>query len=226
MVRDRALCSSLSTPELARLNSVTRHLTVASGSTLMLAGDDSLVCGNILSGVMKMTAAAADGREQVVGLLYAADFVGRPETGELPFTITALTETRLCVFPRRMMQAMLDEHILMVRLLLQRTAAALDEARSRMLMLARGTAEEKIAGFLIEMIDRSADVRRPSSENASPTFNLPLSRGQIADVLGLTIETVSRQMSLLRIAGVISLPGGRAITIHDRRQLIGRAIAA
>ena len=223
-VRDQALCSTLTDLELTRLNALSRHQSVAKGATLMWAGDESVVCGNVLSGVLKMTAATADGREQIVGLLYAPDFVGRPQGGELPFAVTALTDSELCIFPRAPFQTMLEDHLKMERLLLRRTMTALDEARSRMLLLARGTAEEKLAGFLLEMTDRAPEAEPARLRGDAFTIELPLSRGQIADVLGLTIETVSRQMTHLRSAGIVALPGGRAITILDRAALERRAI--
>lgn len=225
-VRDQALCSTLSDGELKRLNAVSRHQSIAKGATLMWAGDESVVCANMLSGVLKMTAATADGREQIVGLLYAPDFVGRPRAGELPFSITALTDSELCVFPRAPFQSMLEDHLQMERLLLQRTMTALDDARTRMLMLARGTAEEKLAGFLVEMMGRNVANGGGGSPDGEVTFDLPLARGQIADVLGLTIETVSRQMTHFKTAGLIALPGGRTIVIRKPSDLRRRAMAA
>ena len=76
------------------------------------------------------------------------------------------------------------------------------------------------------MTVRMADASSRATPGGPVTFDLPLSRGQMADILGLTIETVSRQMTKLRDAGVINLPGGRAITIADRPALIRRAEAA
>lgn len=222
-VRDQALCSTLSDTELARLNAISRRQSVAKGSTVMWAGDESVVCGNVLSGVLKMTASTADGREQIVGLLYAPAFVGQPQPGELPFSITALTDSELCIFPRGSFQALLDEHLKMERLLLRRTMSALDEARLRMLLLSRGTAEEKVAGFLLEMLDRFGDADAGATDRPT-TIELPLARGQIADVLGLTIETVSRQMTNLRTAGIVALPGGRTVTVLDRERLHERTI--
>lgn len=219
-VRDKSLCSSLSDHELVRLNAISRHKYLERGATLMWAGDEGVVCGNILSGILKVTALSGDAREQIVGLLYTADFVGRPESGETPFSISALTDSQLCIYPHGPFQAMLDDHVAMERLLLRRTMAALDEARSRMLMLARGTASEKLASFLLEIADRSGVV----DPDGSVTIELPVSRGEIADILGLTIETVSRQMTHFRLAGLLALPGGRAVTIPDRRALRQRAI--
>jgi CRP/FNR family transcriptional regulator len=222
-VRDQSLCGSLTDGELQSLNALGRRRAVVRGETIIWAGDDSIVCANLLSGVLKLSAATSDGREQIVGLLYPADFIGRPYTEEADFTVTALTEAELCVFPRKPFEGVLEDHARMERLLLQRTFAALAEARGRMLMLARSSAEEKVAGFLLGMADRAGSSGCRASEAGPVTFDLPLTRGQVADVLGLTIETVSRQMTKLKTAGIIALPGVRAVTIRDRAALKARA---
>lgn len=216
-VRDRALCSALSDDELGALNALGRRRRLARGETLAWAGDESLVCANVLSGVLKLGGSTADGREQIVGLAYPADFVGRPFADTMDFTVTALTEAELCVFPRRAFERMLEDHARLERLLLQRTLAALDEARERMVALVRRPAAAKVAGFLIDMADRTGGCR--ATLFGPVTFDLPLSRGEMAEVLGLTIETVSRQLTRLKAAGAIALPGLRGITIRDRAAL-------
>lgn len=225
-VRDAALCGSLNDSELTALNSLGQRRHVAAGETVIWAGDDSLICGNLLSGVLKMVASTPDGREQIVGLLHAADFVGQPYAEQTDFTITALTDAELCVFHRKPFERVLENHARMEHLLLQRTLVALNQARGRMLTLARKSAGEKIAGLLVDMAARAG----PSGCRATPggplTFDLPLTRGQMADVLGLTIETVSRQLTRLKSAGVISMAGGRGITIADQAALAARAEAA
>jgi CRP/FNR family transcriptional regulator len=223
-VRDQSLCGCLSEEELQRLNAMGRNRSLARGQTLVWAGDDAVFCANIVSGVLKLSATTANGREQIVGLLYPADFVGRPFAEFAEHTITALTDTELCVFPRKPFEAALEDNIRMERLLLRRTLAALDEARNRMLLLGRKTAEEKVASFLLDMAVHLAgpDAR----QDGTITFDLPLTRSQIADVLGLTIETVSRQMTRLKRAGLIDLPGGRLVAIRDHEALKDRAEAA
>jgi CRP/FNR family transcriptional regulator len=216
-VRDQALCSVLGESDLAALNAMGRRQSLARGETLAWAGDASVVCGNLLSGVLKLAASTADGDEQIVGLIYPSDFVGRPYASSNDYSITALTPAELCVFPRLQFEKMLSNHVEMERLLLQRTLAALDAARARMLMLGRQSASAKVAGFLLEMVKHDGGCR--ASAFGPITFDLPLSRGQMADVLGLTIETVSRQMTKLKVAGTIALPGGRTITIIDRGAL-------
>ena len=225
-VRDQALCSSLSDVELGALNTLGRRRKIARGQTLIWAGDESIICANLLSGVLKLVAATPDGREQIVGLLYPADFVGQPYAGQADFTITALTESELCIFPRDAFERVLADHARMERLLLQRTLAALGIARTRIVSLARKSAQEKIASFLLDMALRATATGCRATPGGPMTFDLPLTRGQIANVLGLTIETVSRQMTRLKTAGVIALPGGRTITISDPDALQGCAEAA
>ncbi len=223
VVRDHTLCASLTDAELRALHGLGRKQTLPRGATLMWAGDDSLVCGNIISGVLKLVAATPAGREQIVGLLFAADFVGRPYAEQAEFTVTAVTDVELCVFPRRPFEQVLEDHVRMERMLLQRTLVALDQARAQMLVLARSSAAEKVAGFLAGMAARARNSGcRPTLDGAL-TFELPLSRGQIADVLGLTIETVSRQITQLRLDRIVDLPGGRAIVVRDAAALARRA---
>ncbi|UYY57116.1 Crp/Fnr family transcriptional regulator [Sphingomonas sp. S2-65] len=225
-VRDQALCGSLDDKELRALNTLGQRRHIHRGESVVWAGEESVICANLLSGVLKLVASTADGREQIVGLLYPADFVGQPYAGQADFTVTALSDAELCVFPRASFERVLEDHAQMERLLLQRTLQALSDARGRMLSLARKSAEEKVAGLLLDMAARAGSNGCRATETGPVTFDLPLTRGQIADVLGLTIETVSRQMTKLKTAGVIGLPGGRSITISDPNALEERAEAA
>ena len=108
-VRDQALCGTLTDEELESLNRLGRRRHVGKGETIAWAGDDNLVCANLLSGVLKLTAATADGREQIVGLVYPADFVGRPFADRVDYDITAMTDAELCVFPREPFERALDD---------------------------------------------------------------------------------------------------------------------
>lgn len=222
-VRDTALCGSLSDDELNELNRLGQRRNVAKGETIAWAGDDNIVCANLLSGVLRLAASTPDGREQTVGLLYPADFVGRPFADRTGFTIQALSDAELCVFPRGPFERVLRDHGRMERLLLERVLAALDEARLRMLMLARRSSAEKVAGLLLDMAARAGSAGCRAMPDGPLTFDLPLARGAMADLLGLTIETVSRQMTALADARIIALPGGRAVTILDAAALQARS---
>jgi len=216
-VRRDSICASLDDVELRTLHRIGRRRTVARGETISWAGEDDGTCANILSGMFKLSALTTDGREQIVGLLYPSDFVGRPYVSQTEFTVTAISDAELCLFPKTDFEGALALHGALSRALLRRTLETLDVARRRMLLLGRQRADERVAGFLLEMAARSGSCR--ASADGPVTFDLPLSRGAMADVLGLTIETVSRQITSLKAAGIISLPGGRSVTILKRAEL-------
>lgn len=226
-VRDSALCGSLTDDELATLARLGSQRRLARGATLVRAGDASLVCANLQSGAMKIASQSADGGEAIVGLLYPGDFVGRPFAAESDHDIVALTDVELCVFPRATFEQALTDHKRMERLLLERTLEALGEARLWLARVGRASATARLAGCLDDMARRLVAVndcqRAAAPPVAAAAFDLPLSRGEIADLLGLTIETVSRQMTRLRAAGIIDLPGGRAIVVRDRAGLAALA---
>jgi CRP/FNR family transcriptional regulator len=119
------------------------------------------------------------------------------------------------VFTRADFDRFAGEHPALEHMLLQRTLAELDRTRGWMLLLARKSAEEKVATFVLDM---SARLAEPGSVPLA-RFDLPFSRQQIGDVLGLTIETVSRQMTKLKRDGVIDLPTRRAVAILERAEL-------
>lgn len=212
MVRDSALCASLSNDELATLSGIGRRRVLPAGQVVSWAGDASTSCANVVTGALKVTAATADGREQIVGLLFPGDFVGRPFADETALTVTTLTETDLCTYPRTGFERVLDDHPRMERMLLSRTMASLDEARGRMLALGRRNAQERVAGFLSELAERTGV---PMADGTIRVL-IPISRGEMADFLGLTIETVSRQLTRLKGSGVIGFARGeRDCTITD-----------
>jgi len=222
-VRDRALCGALSNRELTALNTLGRRRHVRQGETIIWGGDDNIVCGNLLSGVLKLSAGTVDGKEQTVALLYLADFFGHPYADKAQLSVTALSDAEVCLFPRGPFEQVLHDHGAMERLLLQRTMEALGQARDRMVMLARQSAEEKVAAFLLEMAHRSAGSACAATADGPATFDLPITRGQMAEILGLTIETVSRQLTRLKEDGLIALPSARGVTIRDAAALQARA---
>ena len=248
-VRDSALCGSLDDAELVELGRLGVRRRLVRGDTLVRTGDPPLVCANLQSGVMKIASVTPAGTESIVGLLYPGDFIGRPYAGAADHDaadhdVVALTDVELCVFPRAAFEAALGDHRRMERMLLQRTLLELDRTRHWLMRLGRATAGARVAGFLNDMARRLAvndcqrslavnDCQRSLAGNdyrrgyggpaAGAAFDLPLSRGEIADLLGLTIETVSRQMTRLRAAGSIGLPGGRGIIVENPAGLAAAA---
>lgn len=225
VVRNRAICSSLDAKELEALNAIGRTRKIQPGESLIWEGEDSVLVANVIDGVLKLSTNTEDGREQIVGVVYPSDFIGRPFGGTTGHGATALTEATVCVFSRRDFDAFAREHPALEHKLLERTLAELDRTRRWMLLLGRKSASEKLASFLLEMEER---LQPPGCawdfENAGPRrITLPFSRQQIADVLGLTIETVSRQFTRLKNDRVIDLPSRRDVTILDHAALVAEA---
>lgn len=223
IVRNRAICAGLNAQELSALSVIGRRRGIAAGEPLIWEDDDSLLVANVIEGVLKLTTSTEDGREQIVGVAYPSDFIGRPFGPKSRASVVALTDARVCVFARNDFDRFAREHPDLEHKLLERTLAELDRTRSWMMLLGRKTAPEKIATFLLEMSERLVESGCNPHAGPARRFTLPFSRQQVADVLGLTIETVSRQFTRLKGEGVIDLPARRDVEILDRGTLLALA---
>ncbi|MBO0661930.1 Crp/Fnr family transcriptional regulator [Jiella sp. MQZ9-1] len=221
--RHRGICGALTPEQLSHLSRHTTRHRLSRDVEVTVAGEDVHHYSNVLSGVVKLTRLMADGRQQIVGLQFAPDFVGRPfrPTGEV--TAEAATNVSLCSFPRVVMDDMIARSPDLERRLYQQALDELDEAREWILTLGRKTAAEKVASFLL-MIAENIEPEAAES-NGSICFELPLKRADIADFLGLTIETVSRQITKLRKARVIVVENNRSVTVPDIERLRARCEA-
>lgn len=217
VVRNRAICAALDNEELKALNAIGRRKALTAGDPLIWEGDDSLLVANVIDGILKLTNSTEDGREQIVGVVYPSDFIGRPFGVTTNHSVTALTDSIVCVFSRSDFDRFASDHPALEHKLLKRTLDELDRTRSWMLLLARKSAEEKVATFLLDMSTRLVDATC-STPDGGPLnhFELPFSRQQIGDILGVTIETVSRQMTRMKRDGILDLPTRRSVKILDR----------
>ena len=218
-IRNRAICSGLNDVELEQLNAIGRSRRLVPGERLLWEGDEATVVANVIEGVMKLSTQTFDGKEQILGLAYSSDFLGRPFGQTTPYGVEALTDANVCIFQRGDFDRIARQHPNLEHKLLERTLSELDRTRRWMLLLGRMNAEQKLANFLLEMSDRRANVGCADAPADSDTWILPLSRQQIADVLGLTIETVSRQFTRMKKDGLIDLPSRREVAILERRVL-------
>lgn len=209
--RHRGVCGALNPTQLSSLSKSTTRRRVESGSELYGAARDSGSYANIISGVVKLTKMMADGRQQIVGLQFAPDFLGRPFSTESNYTADAATDVNICAFPKSTLERMIREAPGLEHRLLKQSLKELDEAREWMLTLGRKTAAEKVASFLL-LIALHSD---PEQEGDSAEFELPLTRSDIADFLGLTIETVSRQLTKLRKDGTVEITNNRHVRVAD-----------
>lgn len=218
-VRDTAICRSLTADELEALSNLGRHQTLKRGQTMVWQGDKSLLVGNVIEGVLKLSVSTVDGREQTLGIMFPGDFIGRPFGPKTNHSVVALTDAEICTFRRSAFDEFARGHPELEHSLLQRTLTELDRTRQWMLLLGRKSATGRVASFLLEMSTRAVKPCDDADIPGSIEFELPLSRQDIADLLGLTIETVSRQITHLRDEGVIETPSRRTIVVCDSERL-------
>ncbi|HVZ01769.1 MAG TPA: helix-turn-helix domain-containing protein [Dongiaceae bacterium] len=207
-MREIAVCTSLSAPELERLSAIAVNRRFEAGDALFRAEDAAAMAGTIILGTIKTYKLLADGRQQIVGFLFPGDFVGSPTGHTHHVFAEALTPVELCVFPFSAVQRLIREMPNLERRLLAIAHEDLDLAQNWMLLLGRKTAQERLATFLLLLAEKAK-----ARGTAGGPLELPMNRGEIADYLGLTIETVSRQFSKLKKAGLIRIDDSHAVTI-------------
>ena len=214
-IRHRAVCASCDTDEFERLESLKYYCSFDAGQPIMWSGDRMTFVGSVVSGVATIEQLMEDGRKQTMGLLLPSDFIGRPGREVAQYDVTAVTDVTLCCFRREGFEKLVSDTPHIAQRMLEMALDELDAARDWMLLLGRKTAREKIATFLIMI------ARRTTPEKCDKLMiQLPLTRESMADYLGLTIETVSRQISAFRKEGLIRLEGSRTVEILDRTALL------
>src|SRR5438477_6787593 len=167
----------------------------------------------VVDGAVRSYKLLSDGRRQIGAFHLASDIFGLENGSEHRFTAEAIVNTTVRLIKRRSLEMAAESDALVSRNLLSMTTSNLQHAEDHMLLLGRKTSLERVAAFLIEMD------RRLTSAGIMP---LPMSRRDIADYLGLTLETVSRALSRLHELGTIGFVGNtqRQIVLLDRRKLV------
>jgi CRP/FNR family transcriptional regulator, anaerobic regulatory protein len=218
--RADGICGAMTPAQLTELSRYTVRKKIECGSELHGQGEPVISYANILRGVVKLSKVLPDGRQQIVGLQFAPDFIGRPFARESALNAEAATDLEICTVSKSALERIVGRNPDLERRLHDQALAELDDARDWMLTLGRKTAKEKVASFL-HFLAMHYD---PDAEDAVE-FDIPLTRQDIADFLGLTIETVSRQMTRLRQDGVISVVDNRKVTVADPDRLAAAARA-
>lgn len=213
-----SVCGFLGPADLAKLDALAETMTFAAGQPLAHEGEPAEFLFNVTSGSVRVYKLLPDGRRQITGFLFAGDFLGLAGGDQHLFTAEAIEPTTACRFRRAEYNALVHESPALERALLDRARHELAAAQSQMLLLGRKTAQERLASFLTDL--PSHDPLRPT---AAGRVRLPMTRGEIADYLGLTIETVSRILTKLKAQGVIRLVSLNEVSVERPGRL--RAIA-
>lgn len=210
-IRHRAVCAKCDEDELVLLEGMKDYRTFKAGETIVWRGEPLAFVASVVSGVATLSKTMEDGRTQMVGLLLPSDFIGRPGRKTIDFDVVATNDVTLCCFDRGRFEQLVTQTPHIAERLMELALDELDAARDWMVLLGRKTAREKICTF-IEMLTRRLD---PDQAKTAQQIDLHMTRDQIADYLGLTLETVSRQFNALKKEKIINFSDRRHFTISD-----------
>jgi CRP/FNR family transcriptional regulator len=210
-VRRRSVCSAIGDDDLARLAAAAVSTTVERGHCFIDEGDPAENFYNVTGGTVKLFKLLPDGRQQITGFAGVGHFLGLAVSTSYAFSAQAIEPVKLCRFPRARLRVLVADFPALERRLLESACNELAEAQEQMLLLGRKTARERLATFLL--------ARSTQGSDDADRIHLPMSRAEIADYLGLTIETVSRTFSQFRSARRILTPSPAEIVLLDRTWL-------
>lgn len=212
-VRELAVCGSLESSALRAFKQTGSSVEFEGGETVVFEGDRAANVYSLTSGLLRLSKILPDGRRQIGGFLFPGDFLGITMEEEHAFTAEAVAPSTLCRFPRRQFDVFVVEHPELERRLYAVAAHELAAARQQLVLLGRKTATERVASFLLMLTSRC-----PASGDGDEV-ELPMSRADIGDYLGLRIETVSREISGLKASRVIKLTGRQRFKVIDPMRL-------
>jgi CRP/FNR family transcriptional regulator, anaerobic regulatory protein len=212
-VRLFSICGALDSYELCELEGLAQQTRFEQKMTLFTQEETADAVYNVTEGVVRLYKILPDGRRQIVGFALPGDFLGLSMADRYSFSADAIGPVMACRFSREAFSDLLDEKPHLLRRLHELATHELSLAQDQMVVLGRRTAEEKVASFLIGLRDRWARISK-----VSVTIPLPMSRQDIADFLGLAIETVSRTLTrFARERAILVVPDG--VRLLDSRRL-------
>lgn len=206
--RQFSVCNAIPETDMVRLANAATVAIARPGSCFIEEGESATAFFNITAGTAKLFKLLPDGRRQITGFVGVGHFLGLAVSDTYAFSAEAIDEVRYCRFSRPRLRALLDDFPLMEKRLLEVASNELVAAQEQMLLLGRKTARERLASFLIMQSRQGAACQAPRQR-----FALRMTRSDIADYLGLTIETVSRTLTRLRTEGLIEIPSVAEIAI-------------
>jgi CRP/FNR family transcriptional regulator len=216
--RPFSVCNAIDPRDIERLASLVVNLTVDAGRTFIEEGDPAESFFNVTAGTAKLFKLLPDGRRQITGFASMGTFLGLAVSSIYAFGAEALEPMRICRFSRPKLRELLDDFPAMEKRLLEVASNELVAAQEQMLLLGRKTARERLASFLVARASCLCNSVHPCGRIAEKVM-LPMTRSDIADYLGLTIETVSRTLTRFKSERLIDIPSASEILIRDRSAL-------
>jgi CRP/FNR family transcriptional regulator len=217
-VRPYSACSTLDADDQERLVAIMKTVEIEAHQSIFHEAEKADYVFNVTEGAVKIYKLLSDGRRQITGFLFPGDFLGLTHNESYAYGAEALGPTKLCRFPRQKLEALLDELPNLEQRLLSMASHELAAAQDQMILLGRKSARERVVSFLL-MLSNSA-VRHGRSGNP---VSLPMTRHDMGDYLGLSLETVSRALTQLKTHGFIQLLDERQVRLIKADEM--RAIA-
>jgi CRP/FNR family transcriptional regulator len=212
--RSLSVCAAATDAAMTRMSDLTEIVRYAPGQPLAREGEPMAHVFNVTGGAVRVYKLTADGRRQITGFLFPGDFLGLSPGQTYRYTAEAITPSQVCRFSRAAYDKVVARYPELERALYERAGAELAAAHEQILMLGRKTATEKVAAFLLDLARRG-----PAAGQAPDVARLVMTRGEAADYLGLTLETVSRVLSRLKNRRLIRQSESDAYQILDRPAL-------
>jgi len=211
-IRCFGVCTALDKVELRELKHLGRHIDFVSCATVFGQEDTTTSVYNLLKGVMRLYKLLPDGRRQIIGFALPGDFLGMGTSARHSFSADAIGAVAVCRFSKTSFARFIEDKPHLLRRINELAIRELSQAQDHMVLLGRRSAEEKVATFLLSWRDRLVQLRGPAN-----TVPLPMNRQDIADFLGLTIETVSRTFTKLERDRVIGIQPGSVRLLDPAR---------
>ena len=196
--------------ELVALEQLGSRRSFARDEEIYAEGGNADCWFRVVSGTVRICKLMADGRRHIAEFFYAGDCFGLDGVAERAFAAEAIGDVTVMRFERSATERLVDKRPELARHMCNMTLRNLAHAQTRLLLLGRMTAPERVASFLIELAER---------RDACRALDIPMSRNDIADYLGLTIETVCRVLSAMKREGTIAIPHPQRIEIRNREAL-------
>ena len=221
--RSSGICAAIEEADLQRLAALATPIAVPAGRTFITEGDPAEHFFTITAGTAKLFKLLPDGRRQITGFASIGTFLGLAVSSSYAFNAEAVEDSQICRFSRIRLRTLIDDFPALERRLLDVASNELVAAQEQMLLLGRKTARERVASFLLARESGLAGC----TTLPRGSILLPMARTDIADYLGLTVETISRTMTRLRSERLIEMRSPTEIVLsnHDRLEALATGMA-
>ena len=214
-IRSYSFCRCLEEDELEDFENISIERNFTNKETIFLQEEKSNNIYNITEGNVKIYQMLSDGRIQIIGFLYPGDFFGSYKEEKYTYSAEAVGNAKVCVFKQESLDNLLENNITLAKELLHMTSHELTLAQDRISVLGKLKAHERLASFLLNISNQRERIGWQNNP-----ISLPMTRQDMADYLGLTLETVSREITKLKISNIIKVLNSKLIYINNKDELL------